>query len=497
MVTATRRAQTIDHVPLSVSAYTQEKLDLLGVRSFADIARYTPGVTFDPASKDISIRGVSSTAGAATTGIYIDDTPIQVHVIGFNSDNTLPEIFDLDRVEVLRGPQGTLFGAGSEGGTVRYITPQPSLTKYSVYVRAEGSMTQDGAGGGEAGLAVGGPIVEDRVGFRASAWYRRDGGYVDRVDQATGAITAPNSNGVDTLVLRGAVTLAPISKLTITPSIYYQKRSQHDTDEYWVGISNPSRGVFQNGDPEERGDVDKYALPALRIEYDGPGFDVISNISYFYRHEVGGYEGTLYNLSYFQQLLNAGDPRYPLLTPTGFNLPGFGAYSSPNTVTNKQNDLTQEVRIQSSNPDSRINWVAGVFYQRNRQLSVEEIHDPKLEQITQYLFNQSATQFWGEGLLPQYGDDDYINYDQTHDEQIAGFADVTLSLTRQLKLEGGLRYARTHFDYDFFVDGAQNFGLSRRRRQPPGQRLGLRDRSGGARSHPVAGGLPLRLGRQL
>ena len=112
----------------SVSAFTAAKMDVQGIKSFADIAKFTPGVTFDEDSHDISIRGINSTAGSGTTGIYIDDTPIQVRNLGLNANNTLPAVFDLDRVEVLRGPQGTLFGAGSEGGTVRYITTQPSLT---------------------------------------------------------------------------------------------------------------------------------------------------------------------------------------------------------------------------------------------------------------------------------------------------------------------------------------------------------------------------------
>ena len=124
------------------------------------------------------LRGVNSSAGDATTGIYIDDTPIQLRTLGFGSDNTLPEVFDLQRVEVLRGPQGTLFGAGSEGGTVRYITPQPSLTDYSTYARSEVSFTQDGAPSYELGAAVGGPIVDDSFGFRVSAWARHDGGFL-------------------------------------------------------------------------------------------------------------------------------------------------------------------------------------------------------------------------------------------------------------------------------------------------------------------------------
>jgi outer membrane receptor protein involved in Fe transport len=468
VITATRQAQTLSKVPISVGAFTEDKMDQLGVKSFADLVRFTPGVTFDPTSKDISIRGVASTAGAATTGIYIDDTPIQVHVIGFNSDNTLPAVFDLDRVEVLRGPQGTLFGAGSEGGTVRYITPQPSLTTYSAYVRSEGSTTDGGQGSGEFGAAVGGPIVDDLLGFRVSAWYRHDGGYINRVDQATGEVVSPNSNSEDTFVARAALTWAPIANLTITPSLYEQIRDQHDYDFYWVGLSNPSAGTYQNGDPEARPDPDHWTLPSLRIEYDFPGMSLISNTSYFWRKEVGGYEGTLYNLSYFQQLISTPGScgacttggLYPLLTPTGFNLPGFGRYSSPNTVTNKQNNITQEVRLQSSNPNSRLVWVTGVFFQQSRQLSVEEIHDPQLEQITNYLFGESAEDYWGEGLLPQYGNDDYINYDLVHSRQIAAFADATFAITPQLKLEGGLRYAQTHFSYSYFTDGAQNGGYT-------------------------------------
>ena len=84
---------------------------------------------YNDEGSDINIRGVDSTAGTSTTGIYIDDTPIQTRHIGFGSINAFPALFDLDRVEVLRGPQGTLFGAGAEGGVVRFITPEPDLHK--------------------------------------------------------------------------------------------------------------------------------------------------------------------------------------------------------------------------------------------------------------------------------------------------------------------------------------------------------------------------------
>ena len=138
VVTATRRAERLQDIAVSATAFTQEKLDVQGLRSIDDLTRLTPGVTFqrdattsagnfNDEDSDINIRGVDSTAGTSTVGIYIDDTPIQGRHISFTSFNAFPALFDLERVEVLRGPQGTLFGAGSEGGTVRFIQPSPDL----------------------------------------------------------------------------------------------------------------------------------------------------------------------------------------------------------------------------------------------------------------------------------------------------------------------------------------------------------------------------------
>jgi outer membrane receptor protein involved in Fe transport len=167
VVTSQRREEKISDVPLSISAFGQERLDAQGVRSIDEIARLTPGITFsrtdqrNGAASNISIRGISSSAGTSTTGIYIDDTPIQVRTLGYASFNTFPQVFDIERVEILRGPQGTLFGAGSEGGTVRFITPEPNLTRSSSYVRSEIGYTEGGGESYEAGGAFGGPIGAD------------------------------------------------------------------------------------------------------------------------------------------------------------------------------------------------------------------------------------------------------------------------------------------------------------------------------------------------
>jgi outer membrane receptor protein involved in Fe transport len=476
VVTATRREESLSKVPESVSAFTAAKMDIQGIKSFADVAKFTPGVTFDQDSHDISIRGIESTAGSGTTGIYIDDTPIQMRNLGLNANNTLPAVFDLNRVEVLRGPQGTLFGAGSEGGTVRYITNQPSLTKFSALAHAELAFTQDGAPSYEAGVAAGGPIIDEKLGFRVSAWVRRDGGWIDRVNYLTLQPTDKNANRVDTYVLRAALTWAPIANLTITPGVDYQKRDQHNHDEYWVGISDPSAGVYLSGTPDRQADPDRFIMPTLKVEWDAGPVKVISNTSYFDRREhVGGYSATIYNLSYFQHFLSAdpsvstygypSDPNgnpcanncqsfYPLLTATGLNLPGMPNYYSWNTITNTQQDFTQEFRLQSGNPASHLQWVAGFFYSHNTQRSTEEIHDPQLPALTQLLWNEDMITAWGENLLPN--GDDYINDTGAHDRQTALFADATFSVTEQLKVTAGVRYAWTHFDFHNLNDGPQD-----------------------------------------
>jgi outer membrane receptor protein involved in Fe transport len=466
VVTASRREQALSKVPLSVSAFTAKTMDIKGVKSFAQLAKFTPGVTYDQDRHDVSIRGVVSKAGSGTTGVYIDDTPIQVRALGLNANNTLPAVFDLDRVEVLRGPQGTLFGAGSEGGTVRYITHQPSLTHFSGQAHGEFAFTQDGAPSWEAGAASGGPIVQDKLGFRVSAWGRRDGGFIDRVDYLTGGVTDRNSNWVDTYALRGALSWSPVPELLITPGIDYQNRYQHNYDNYWLALSNPDNGVFRTGTPDRQPDKDWFYLPTLKVEYDFPAVKVISDTSYYKRLErVGGYSGTLYNLSYFQQLTAAGtDPQLndcvfcygpePLLLPTGPNLPGFGRYVSANLITNRQSDLSQEFRLQSADANARLTWTVGGFFSHNNQRSTEEIIDPQLPALTQYLWGEDMITAWGQDLLPN--GDDYLNSTKSTDRQFALFADATFKLTDQLKLNAGLRYAWTHFDYSNITDGAQN-----------------------------------------
>jgi len=467
VVTATRREQSLSKVPISVSALTQEGLDDRGIKDFSEVARFTPGVNFDSSgTNNISIRGISGTGGAGTTGIYLDDTPIQMRALAFNPDEALPKSFDIARVEVLRGPQGTLFGSGSEGGTVRYITTQPSLTSNSIYSRAELATTEGGTPSYEAGFAVGGPLVEGSVGVRLTLWYRHDGGWIDDINPVTLASTERNANYVDNYLGRLAFLWAPNANWQVTPAIYYQDSKRNDINNYWPLYSNPSNNDFVNANPSQRHVPDKFYLTSLKITGDLGSAQFISNTSYYDRTNQDGYEGTIYNLGFYQ--LYAFLPpyptgaQYPLIDGTGIHLPtGALDYVSPSTVDNGQINITQEFRLQSSDPNARLVWTTGLFFSENRQSYLEQIHDPLLSELQNALIGDpNIVDVFGVGYDPAYPTDSYFLQTHAKDEQYALFGELTYGLTEQLKLTAGARFSKNKYSFDTFTGGPQLFGPS-------------------------------------
>jgi outer membrane receptor protein involved in Fe transport len=202
-VTATRQVETVNTIPLSIQAVTQDNLDRQGIKSTADLVRAVPGlaVVATPGGANqqtFSIRGIVGGTGAATTSVYLDDTNMSKRANGGVSQNNgviAPLLYDLERVEVLKGPQGTLYGGSSEGGTVRYITPTPSLTDYSGTLRVEASdMGKRSELSNEVGAAFGGPMIRDKLAFRVSGIFRKTGGWIDTVSAYDGHMIDENSN---------------------------------------------------------------------------------------------------------------------------------------------------------------------------------------------------------------------------------------------------------------------------------------------------------------
>jgi iron complex outermembrane recepter protein len=462
VVTATRHEEPLSKVPVSVSVLTQEAMDVRNIKDFTDAARFTPGVAIDAfQTNTISIRGISSSAGSGTTGVYIDDVPIQLRVLDVNADNTLPKVFDLDRIEVLRGPQGTLFGAGSEGGTVRYITTPPSLTKSSIYAHAETSYTEGGSPSYEAGVAAGAPIITDTLGVRGSIWYRRDGGWIARVDPTTLAVVDANANHDETLVMRLSALWQPSEALKVTPSMFYQSRDRHDVDYYWPIYSDPGSDRFLSANPTRLPEPDKFYLPALNVEADLGSSRLISTTSYYHRDDLSGYDGTLYNLSYYQSpgfWVNGAPPGFPYLDGSGIHLPpGLEDYRSPATIINQQRNFTEELRLQSTDDAARLSWTVGTFFSLNRQYEEDDIYDPMADEFFGQVYGETIEDAFGTALLPN--GDSFTSSHVAHDRQIAGFGEANFKLTEALKLTAGVRVAKTKFSSTDSANGPQNGGL--------------------------------------
>jgi outer membrane receptor protein involved in Fe transport len=474
VVTATRRSERLQDVPISVMAFSQEKLDAQGLHNIDDLSRLSPGLNFqrngmssagnyNDEGSDINIRGVDSTAGTSTTGIYIDDTPIQTRHIGFGSINAFPALFDLDRVEVLRGPQGTLFGAGAEGGVVRFISPEPDLNKVSGYARADVATTDGGAPSYEGGGAFGAPIIDGVLAFRASLSFRRDGGWVDRVGYTlfpnsdaplptpiyNGDTTEANANYQETTTARLAVKWQVNEALEITPSIYYQRLQINDTSAYWVALSNPAQNIYQNGNAGTNPSDDPFTLSAIKVKWDLGFASLFSNTSFYDRNQNA--------TSDYTQYLRATWNSFGEL-PNTFAQPGDNGYAN---FQDDQRNFYQEIRLASHDSDARFVWSGGLFYSHLSENVPESIVDPTLNQE---IINYTAGFPGGPYPLCTPGNPSLqcpggLIYngpvDQVIDKQVALFGEVGFKLTDTFKATAGLRVSR--LDYTGSVWGTGPF----------------------------------------
>ena len=287
-VTARKQKETILDVPVAVTAFSEASLEKYDIRSFTDFATKTPNLGFSYGtanwgyvdSHSVAIRGI---AGAGTTGVYIDETPVP--------DSLDPRVLDIARIEVLKGPQGTLFGQSSLGGNLRYITVQPSTTDNNVHYSARLGGTS-GAGSPDYGVDFAGtiPLIQDRLLLRAVGFYDHEGGFIHRVatDPNTGALLANVNNYGQQKSYGGSLTLRWIAN--DSTDVTLRIMAQDSESDGWSapyaplsqGFAIKSFTMDRTNDVQEMAH-DRFYLPALNIEYRGSGWALHQSLSYFDR----------------------------------------------------------------------------------------------------------------------------------------------------------------------------------------------------------------------
>jgi outer membrane receptor protein involved in Fe transport len=370
VVSATKRNEVLGNVPMSISVLSTEDMDASGMRGISGIAAVTTGIEYDFSSQygpgilsNIAIRGISADKGDATTGIYVDDTPIQTPHTTFG--NAYPVTFDLAQVEVLRGPQGVLFGRGAEGGAIRFITNEPSTSTVSQLYRSEVSTTEHGGTNVEVGAAAGGPLVAGVLGARVSAWYRDDGGYVNRIDPLTGAVVDANANRSASRAVRLSMALEPNDSLRITPSFSHQSMNLHDTPVFYADPPPPRAGILDNGKLLRQPAVDDLMLGSLAVVDRMGTANLTAITSYVDRTATATVDTTnVAGIAYFGGFGNPLGPEFP----TSY------ADAVPTLLTLHQIQLSEEVRFASTDSAAPIKWLGGFFYSRLRQDSTQDTY---------------------------------------------------------------------------------------------------------------------------
>ncbi len=457
VVTATRRADTVSKVALSITAVTPKDIDQQGLKTIDDLSRIAPALTIRRGLDNqvtIAVRGIIASAGAQTTGVYLDDVPMAKRIVigaSTGNGNPSPPLFDLERVEVLRGPQGTLYGGSSEGGTIRFITPTPSLTTYSTYARGEVSTTNGGSGSYEAGVAAGGPIIADKLGFRASVFDRHDGGWIDHLNVYTGAAGAQNTNWQDTRAFRLTALWAATPDLKVTPGLYYSYNYINDGDQYYEGfpkftLPTVTTGTYVypahtygpltlntsttlTGTRQFR--TQTAFIPSLSLDYNFKGVNVKSVTAYL-GDEAKGESDSPFN-----------EPGV-LLGGTGLvsELPNFAQHFA---YKNKRRAITEELRISSLDQDARLTWVGGLFFNHSITSAAYVITED-LDSLTAIVLNQTVTQRYKTPTLPGGVAGTRLQTDT--DQDLAGFGEATFKITDKLKAIAGVRVTATEFRFE-------------------------------------------------
>jgi outer membrane receptor protein involved in Fe transport len=431
IVTATKRASTVQDVPFSINAQTQEDIQRANASTIEDISRNVAGLAVQnlgPGQSQVSIRGVS--AGQIVrdqpgvkeqVGVYLDESVISLSLFTPDLD-----LFDLNRVETLRGPQGTLFGSGSVGGTVRYITNQPRLGRTEGLVEANLNTVKDGEMGGHIKGAVNIP-VGDTFAVRAVGYYTSYGGFIDAFGPGGGRNVNDGVRGG----LRVSALWQPVEELKFTPRIVFQEVVTDGFNRQ--ELFNLFRNDFTDGpdafDRREqfllRGEKfkDSTLLADMTVSYDFGPAELTSVTSYIDRDILVSRDASALTHSVSVDLG---------LDPDVLSIP------SNLRDTTDLKTFTQELRVASTG-DGPLQWLVGAFFSDIDRTYHQRLPTPGYDDFVDDVFGAGTSVAVSNGfpLNSPYNAD--LPYDI---KQKALFGEASYDFG-QFKATGGLRY------YDF------------------------------------------------
>ncbi len=436
IVTAQKRAQTLIEVPQSVSVISGETLERLQAKSFLDYAQLIPGlnVTQDfPGQSRLILRGINTGSVGSTVGVYVDDSPYGQSGSLANGGILAGDFdtFDIARVEVLRGPQGTLYGANSLGGVLKFVTTAPKLNTFEGRGQAGVETTQNGGVGYLGNLVLNAPIG-DMLAVRASGFYHKIAGYVDAAGRAGTDIDNAQSYGGRASLLFQPASNFSVRLVGIAQDIHVNSPSSFQANPVTLQPVNPITGAAIDPDQplryeryNEFHNVD-YRLYSGTIDWDVGFADLTSITSYSTQFErqisdisTNGARGTA-------GAVYAGVAGVP---STAIGL----AFRNDVSV----HKITQEARL-TSRKSSIFDYLLGAYY-THETTAVAQEYDPFLLS-TQAMIPQATT--FGPYTFQRFV---YANID-AHYEEIAGFANGTLHLGSHFDLTGGVRYSHNSQD---------------------------------------------------
>jgi len=467
VVTAERRSENIREVPYSISAITGDELASRHIDNIEDMTRTVPGVAFgsggNPGMDTITIRGISSQGGGATVGQYLDDVPIVTQASyeppSPTSGSAEPKLFDLERIEVLRGPQGTLYGAGSMGGTIRYITNAPNLDQFSASTMADVSYTKHGDANYDANGIVNMPVVPGVFAIRAGIDVSELSGYIDQYKQIPlteaevqagnylaepGALVNSDVNTQRTVSGRIAAEWRPNDSVTVTPAVFAQRFNAGDVSAFY-----PALGRYVQDALVDQPSTDTMVVPSLTFK-DDLGVGVLTSVtSYFFRQNRHTNDGTYFNSDFIQYLADTAPDLAYCKCGVAFTALGSPSYSHEQTAT-----TSEELRFASRSPqESGIPWsyVVGLFASDRKIRTDEFDYIPGLNQTFLNLYGRLPQDTSFAAAFPN--DLAGWNVGKEDQSQIALFGELTYFVLPTLKLTAGLRQLRANTSFNYSTGG--------------------------------------------